>query len=153
MTERQHHLALRLQSFLRGDRPDAPTVLDDDVANAARALAETYETSSRGIIYEHKAGTPTAERLSAELRTLVESQRSEGLQLTDSEVSLVLRAIETGSREARAALPGDKTAYLELLKRVLRAPSATAPSSDSQDGEAPQGAENDQGSGLIVPGR
>ena len=153
MSERQHQLALLLQGFLRGDRPEAPALLDDDVMNAARAIAETYETSSRGIIYEHKAGTPVAERLGAEIRTLVESQRREGLQLTDSEVALVLRGIETGSREARAALPGDKTAYLDLLKRVLREPAATSPSSEGSDGEAPQRAESDRVSGLIVPGR
>ena len=74
MTERQHELTLLLQGLLRNDRPDAPAMLDDDVANAARALAETYETASRGIIYEHSAGTPSAERLSAEFRTLIESR-------------------------------------------------------------------------------
>ena len=73
MTERQNQLTLLIQGFLRGDRPDAPAMLDDDVGQAARALAETYETASRGIIYEHSAGIPSAERLGVELRTLIES--------------------------------------------------------------------------------
>ena len=126
-------------------------MLDDDVANAARALAETYETASRGIIYEHSAGTPSAERLSAEFRTLIESRRADGLQLTDSEVALVIRGIETGAREAGAALPGEKTAYLELLRRVLRPP--TGSQDQTSDGETPRRRDGSRGPGLIVPGR
>ena len=122
MTEQQQELALLIQGFLRNDRPDAPAMVDDDVAQAARALAETYETASRGIIYEHTASTPSAERLSTEFRTLIEAQRAEGLRLTDSEVAQVIRGIETGAREARGTLPGETAAYLGLLKRVLRPP-------------------------------
>ena len=149
MTERQNQLTLLIQGFLRGDRPDAPAMLDDDVGQAARALAETYETASRGIIYEHSAGIPSAERLGVELRTLIESQRTEGLHLTDSEVAAVLRGIETGASEACSVLPGDKTAYLELLKRVLRSPTA---SSAAQTLETQAGPVVDRGSGLIIPG-
>jgi len=153
MTERQHQLALLVHGFLRDDRPDAPDMRDDDVRHAARALAETYETASRGIIYEHSAGTPSAERLGAEIRTLIESQRAEGLRLTDSEVALVIRGIETGAREAGSVLPGEKTAYLELLKRVLRAPEGAADPAQPSDGAPPQRSDVGQGLGLIVPGR
>ena len=154
MTERQHQLTMLLQGFLRGDQQHAPAMLDDDVGQAALAVADTYETASRGIIYEHSAGTPSAERLSAELRTLIESQRTEGLQLTDSEVALVMRRIETGAREARSVLSGEKTAYLELLKRVLRAqPTSVADSVQSSDSDTTQHPDIDRGSGLIVPGR
>ena len=151
MTERQHELALLIHGFLRSARPNAPTLLDDDIANASRALAETYETASRGIIYEHSAGTPSAERLSAEFRSLIAARRAEGLQLSDSDVALVIRGIETGAREARATLPGEKTAYLELLQRVLRPPNAGP--ERSSDGEAPQRPDDSRGTSLIVPGR
>lgn len=149
MTERQNQLTLLIQGFLRGDRPDALAMLDDDVGQAARALAETYETASRGIIYEHSAGVPSAERLGIELRTLIEAQRAEGLHLSDSEVAVVLRGIETGAREAGSALPGDKTAYLGLLKRVLRSPDA-ASAAQTSDTKADPSVGRD--SGLIVPG-
>ena len=151
MTERQHELAILIQGFLRNDRPDAPAMLDDEVAHAARALAETYETASRGIIYEHSAGTPSAEQLRAAFRALIEARRAKGLQLTDSEVALVLRGIETGAREARATLPGEKAAYLELLKRVLR-PANGGPD-QSSDGEVPPRPDDGRGPSLIVPGR
>jgi len=149
MTEPQHELTLLIQGFLRNDRPDALAMLDDDVAHAARALAETYETASRGIIYEHSAGTPSAERLRAELRSLIDARRSEGLRLTDSEVALVLRGVESGAREARVSLPGQKTAYLELLARVLRAPNGGE--NQSSDSATPLRSADSRGSGLIVP--
>ena len=151
MTERQHELALLIQGFLRSARSEAPALLNDDIANASRALAETYETASRGIIYEHSAGTPSAERLSAEFRSLVEAKRAEGLQLSDSDVAAVIRGIETGAREAHAALPGEKTAYLELLQRVLRAPNESP--ERSSDGAAPERADHGRRPSLIVPGR
>jgi hypothetical protein len=151
MTERQHELALLIQGFLRSARSDAPTLLDDDIANASRALAETYETASRGIIYEHSAGTPSAERLSAEFRSLIEARRADGLQLSDSDVAVVIRGIETGAREAHAALPGEKTAYLELLQRVLRPPNAGPERSSA--GGAPERPDNSRRPRLIVPGR
>ena len=85
-------------------------------------LRRPTKPQSRGIIYEHTASTPSAERLSTEFRTLIEAQRAEGLRLTDSEVAQVIRGIETGAREARGTLPGETAAYLGLLKRVLRPP-------------------------------
>ena len=67
MTERQQQLTLSIQSFLRTERPDTPTMFDDDVVQATRAIAETYETASRGIIYEHNAGLASAELLALSL--------------------------------------------------------------------------------------
>lgn len=151
MTERQHELTLLIQGLLRSDRADAVAILDDDVAHAARALAETYETASRGIIYEHNAGTPSAERLRAQFRNLIDARRAEGLRLADSEVAVVLRGVESGARDAGAALPGDNTAYLELLARVLRAPNGDE--NQSSDSGTPQPTADSRGSGLIVPGR
>ena len=151
MTERQRELTLLIQGLLRNDRPDALALLDDDVAHAARALAETYETASRGIIYEHRAGTPSAERLRAELRNLIEARRAEGFRLADSEVAVVLRGVESGARDAGAALPGDGTAYLELLGRVLRAPNGGE--NQSSGSRTPPTTADSRASGLIVPGR
>ena len=122
MTERQQHLMLLVQGLLRTDRPDEPAMADVDVEQAARALAETYETASRGIIYEHVAGTPSAGRLGAEIKTLVEAQRAAGLKVGDADISHVMRRIENGAHAARSALPGDETAYLQLLKRLLGDP-------------------------------
>ena len=151
MTEQQHELVFLMQNFLRNDRPDAPGIGDDDVAHAARALAETYETASRGIIYEHSADTPSAERLGAEFRVLIETRRTKGLRLTDSEVAQVIRAIETGASKARETLPGETAAYLELLKRVLQPPK-DGPALSS-DHETPVRPGDNPGPNLIIPGR
>ena len=119
MTEQQQSLMIFIQGCLRRDRPDEIAMTDSDIEQSVRAVAETYETASRGIIYEHSAGVAAAERLSSELRTIIEKQRTEGLRISDGEVAEVLRRTEAGLRKAQSSLPGDDTAYLELLKRVL----------------------------------
>ena len=80
------------------------------------------------------------------IKTLIETQRSEGLKIGDAEVAAVLRRVETGARQARQELSvaGDvKNSYLQLLKRVMRVPPASDPAKDEKPGP---------GSGLIVPG-
>ena len=128
------------------DRPESVSLVDDDVEQATKALANTYETASRGIIYDHGAALPAAERLSGDIKTLIETQRSEGLRISDADVAAMLRRVEDGARQARSDMTGrdgeDKTAYLRLLKRVLRVPPPAGASHASQAQE----------SGLIVPG-
>ena len=151
LTGRQHEIMLHVQGFLGTDRPDEPAMVDDDVADATKALAETYETASRGIIYEHGAGRPSAERLSSELRTLIESQRGEGSHISDGDVAAVLRRIETGARGARSAVSysGDdqEIAYLSLLRRTL-SPQVAADDEKLKD----EAAVRNETSPLIIPG-
>ena len=85
LTDRQHQLLLLVQAHLCSDRLDGATVADDDVMHAVKALAETFETASRGIIYEHPAGLASAARLSSDLKTLIDTRRSEGLQIPDTD--------------------------------------------------------------------
>ena len=153
MTERQQQLTLSIQSFLRTDRPETPIMFDDDVVQAARAVAETYETASRGIIYEHNAGLASAELLASELRTLVKDHKDKGLRLTDAETAVVMRRIETGAREARSVCPGEKKAYLELLKRVLKTTTDTPDPQQSSDGQSSERTNSKGESGLIMLGR
>ena len=147
LTDRQHQLLLLVQSHLCSDRPDGATVVDDDVMHAVKALAETFETASRGIIYEHPAGLVSAERLSTDLKTLIETRRSEGLQIPDTDAAIVMRRIEHAARDARASLPGDKTAYVGMLKRILRDPGTERSEARSSD---PAGTD---AHGVIIPGR
>lgn len=145
LTGRQQELLLLVQGFLRRERPDAPALVDDDVAQATQALAETYETASRGIIYNHPAGLPSAERLGTDIKTLVETARQEGLRVSDADVATVLRRIERAARDAEASLPGESTAYLGFLRRILKDPGPGESGADAPDEEG--------GSGLILPGR
>ena len=147
LTDHQHRLLLLVQGYLRSDRPDAASVVDDDVMHAAKALAETFKTASRGIIYEHPAGLVRAERLSTDLKTLIDTRRSEEFQMPDTDAAIVMRRIEHAARDARTSLPGDTTAYLGMLKRVLRDPG-TETTEELSSNQADTGA-----SGLIIPGR
>lgn len=148
LTARQHELILLVQSFLRSERPDTPALADDEVAQATLALAETYETKSRGIIYDHKASLPSAERLAAEIKALVEKAREQGLKVGDADISTVLRRIEGAARAARAELPGDATAYIGFLRRILRDPGSagSGENAPAAGGPSPSGE-----SRLIVP--
>lgn len=146
LSERQQQATLLLQQFLRAERPDAPAQTDEDISQASKALAETYETASRGIIYDHAAGLASAQRLAAEMRAVVEKGRSEGLKIGDADVAAALRRIEVGARDAESRLGEGSSSYLQLLRRIY-GPASDTPESAQADGspaEAP-------GSGLIVP--
>ena len=145
LTGRQQELVLLIQGLLLRDREATPGLRDIDVEHAVRALAETYETASRGIIYEHAAGVASAERLSAAIRMLIDTLQEKGMRIGDADVAGALRRIEQGARDARAALPGGDAAYLDLLKRLHPADGQTRdPAADEPAGTG--------GSGLIVPG-
>ena len=148
LTGPQQRLTAMLLEYLAGDRPDAPGLVDADVEQAATALAQTYETASRGIVYEHAAGTAAGQRLALELKQLVETDRTNGAHLSDHATAGVLRRVEAGAHEARRALDdGDnERAWLAMLKRVWKSAADGAergPSGDAAGRSTP--------AGLILP--
>ncbi len=147
LTGPQQRLTAMLLEYLAGDRPDAPGLVDADVEHAARALAQTCETASRGIVYEHPAGTATAQRLAGEMRRIIETDRGNGAHISDYATAGVLRRIEAGACEARRALheDDDDRAYLLLLRRVRAAAGAEADRSPDAD------AASRPTSGLVLP--
>ena len=149
LTTRQQEILVLIQGFLRTERPDAAALVDDDVARAARALADTYETASRGIIYEHVAALPAAARLGADIKALIERTDSQGITLRDADVAVALRRVERAAGAAGKALPGGATAFLGLLKRILRDPGPAGPAGPPASGESADPA----APGLIIPGR
>ena len=65
-SQRQSQLFFLINTFLvRYEPPELQPLIDDDVAEAAAALAATFETASRGVIYEHRPASLPAERLAA----------------------------------------------------------------------------------------
>ncbi len=78
--ERQSQLFLLISTFLvRYEAPELQPVIDDDVAEAMAALAATFETSARGVIYEHRPASLPAERLVGGLKPLlIEAGRGSG---------------------------------------------------------------------------
>jgi len=121
LTERQYQLFFLLQTAIARHTPDGFARLNDnDVAMAAGALAATFETAARGVIYEHAPESPVAGRLAGDLRTMVEEMRKQGAKVFDHEIAVVLRAIENGAREARRQSDSDAHAYLTLMGRLLQ---------------------------------
>jgi hypothetical protein len=129
LTERQHQLFFLFLAVILKHKPEGfIRLIDEDVAEAAGAMAGTFETAARGVIYEHVAQTVTAGRLLAELKSLVTEIRQDAGQVQDREIAGVLRAIEKGARETRAITQGRDTAYLELVARILhQGPAAPNP--------------------------
>lgn len=130
LSEGQLQLFFLIQSyFLRPAAAGHPRIVDAEVADAAGALAGTFETASRGVIFEHPAATPAGRRLAAELLGVLQEAGKGGGSRFEREVATVLRAIERGARPAGGALPGSR-AYLELVARVL-GEGAAAPEAEA----------------------
>ena len=124
LTERQYQLFFLFQSLISRHTPEGFTrLLDDDVAEAAGAVASTLETAARGVIYDHAAQSPPAQRLATEMKAMLADMRQQGATVYDREAAIVLRAIEKGARETRSVEPGD-AAYLTLMARLLQRSSA-----------------------------
>lgn len=141
LTERQYQLFFLFQTLIARHKPEGfARLVDDDVADAAAAMAATLETAARGVIYEHTATSVVAQRLANELKTMLAEMREQGGTVYDREAAIVLRAIEQGARESRK-WGGPDTAYLALVARLLQVGAA---------GDATQGA-GKPASSLILP--
>jgi len=125
MTERQYQLFFLFQNLIARHTPEGfARLVDDDVADAAAAVASTLETAARGVIYEHTAQSAPAQRLAAELKTMLVDMNKQGATVHDREAAIVLRAIERGARETRKVEQGD-AAYLTVMARLLQRNRAT----------------------------
>jgi hypothetical protein len=133
---RQAQLFLAVNTVIaRYEPPELQAVVDDDVVEAAAALAATYETASRGVIYEHRASTLSAGRLAAAIRAMISEVGGTGGSAFERDVALVLRRVEQTARTAQASASGDVRAYFKLLDRVLSKrdePPGSAPSDDEK---------------------
>ena len=115
------------------------------VADAAAALAATYETAGRGVIYEHQAGSLPAQRLLVDLGTAVAEIGREGrARIAERDAPFALRAIERGACAVGAEPGAGQRDYLELVGRVL-GPLTGQRSDETKD------AVSTGSSGLILP--
>lgn len=131
LSEGQLQLFFLVQSYLlRPSPPGVPPVVDGDVADAAGAVANTLETASRGVIFEHQATSPAGRRMAAELAALLQDVGKGGGSRFEREASAVLRAIERGARPPAGA-PSEQRGYLDLVARMLREGVPEAPSEPS----------------------
>jgi hypothetical protein len=121
LTERQYQLFFLFHNTIARHVPEGfARLADEDVAQAAASLAATLETSSRGVIYEHKPQSTTAQRLMNDLTATLAQIRSQGATVNDGEAAIVLRAIDEGARDVGRRTAGGATAYLDLMSRLLQ---------------------------------
>lgn len=134
---------LALLERFRGDGLDA--AVDADVVAGLDALASTYDTVARGLIYEQPAATAPGQRIAAGIRGVFDELgrgRPTGFAADAAEV---LRRLADRAREIGSASPADPRAFLQIAGRVAR--RFGTPDAEPAAAEAPApGA-----SGLIIP--
>jgi hypothetical protein len=111
-------------------RRDAVTPpIDDDLQQAADAMASTAETALRGVIYEHQPSSLVAARLVAAMREAVHDapMTPDGrTRALDAAVAVAMRRLAQAVRQSARLSPGQPTAFWEFLARVLRPRVASA---------------------------
>jgi len=138
---------LTLVERFRGDGLDA--AVDADVAAGLEALAASYDTAARGLIYEQQAPTAPARRLAAGIRSVFDELghgRPTGFAADAAEV---LRRLADRAREVAASAPGSSRHFLDLAGRVARrfgSPETPMPGESAVPAGRPAA-----GSGLIIP--
>ena len=141
--ERQSQLFFLILTFLvRYEPPELQPLIDDDVGEAAAALAATFETASRGVIYEHRPASLPAERLMSALKPILAEVGAGGGSGFERDAAVVLRRLEDAAREARAAEQQNRRALLDVIGRVINRDATRA------DAEPPPPAPEPR---LIVP--
>jgi len=131
-SQRQSQIFFLVTTFLvRYEPPEFQPLIDDDVAEGMGALAATFETASRGLIYDHRPASLPAERLTAALKPmLAEAGRGAGTAF-ERDAAVVLRRVETAARDIRALNRENRRAFLDLLGRIITETAAGATGSDA----------------------
>jgi hypothetical protein len=131
VSEPQLQLFFLMHSTMLRFKPEGFSHLTDaDVAEAVGALAASFETAGRGVLYEHQSASVVAESLRRELKTLLEQVGRGGGSRFEREAAQVLRGIERGARHETLGAGAGPSDYLSLVARVLqeRPPNSEAPS-------------------------
>jgi hypothetical protein len=120
LSPRQSQLFFLIATFLAGyETLEFQAPIDDDVAEAMGSLAATFETASRGLIYDHRPASVLAERLTTALKpVLAEAGQGTGSAF-ERDAAVVLRRIEEEARGVRALDQTNRQAFLELLRRLI----------------------------------
>jgi hypothetical protein len=143
MSEIQSQLLLLTMTFLaRYETGGLHQVIDQDIVEAVGALASTYETATRGVIYDHRPASLPAERLLTGLKQVLTEARGNAGTRFDRDVAAVLRRIEESARAAAAQEPGNRQAFVEWVRRVTREARQAGVGGRSSQPEPPR---------LIVP--
>ena len=142
-SRRQSQLFLLVTTFIvRYEPPELQRPADEDIADAMGALASTFETSSRGVIYEHRPASLAANHVMNALKpVLLEAGKGGGTPF-ERDAVLILRRVAESVGAVRALEPGNARAFLDLLGRVLPATGGDARGEEPSSPDQPR---------LIVP--
>ena len=138
LSERQARLFLMLANVASRYQPDTlQKLVDDDIAQAAGALASTLETAAKGIVYEHQPASLVGARLMGELKGVVEGVIKNGGSALERDAAVVLRRIEHAARMMVTVRPNTNELQ-QLFARVLAPPPGadTPPPSDTDTAPA-----------------
>ncbi len=117
LNARQSQLFFLIGSFLaRYKSPELQPLIDDDVAEAAAALAATFETAARGVIYDHRPSSLPADRLANGIKALLTEAAGNGGSAFDRDAAVVLRRVEQAARDVRKSEPANRSAFLDLAR-------------------------------------
>jgi hypothetical protein len=111
-SERQSQLFFLISTFVLGyEPPEFHPLIDDDVAEGVAALASTFETASRGLIYDHRPASLPAERMIAALKPmLLDAGRGAGSAF-ERDAAVVLRRVEESVRRLRGVEPDNPARF------------------------------------------
>src|SRR5918994_13359 len=142
LSERQARLFLMLAAVTSRHQPDVlQKLVDEDIAQAAGALASTLETSAKGIVYEHQPTSLVAARLMGELKGVVDEVVKNAGSALERDAAIALRRIEHAAKMMVTVRPNTNE-FQQLLARVLAPPPGA-----QQEPEAPDA----PASSLIIP--
>jgi hypothetical protein len=122
VSEAQLQIFFVIHTFISRFKRDGPALQDADVAEACGALATSFETASRGVLYEQQASSPSAESLRRDLKAFISKLVTESGAMSarfEREAAVVLRGIERGARHEAPGLGDGPLDYLTLVARIL----------------------------------
>lgn len=137
--------ALTLVDRFRGEGLDAAS--DADAASAAAALAGTYDTASRGLIYEQRPDSIPAQRMADGIKGMFDDLGRGRPTGFAADAAAVLRQVEDRVRAVQRASPADSRAFLDLAGRMARRLGAPGVESAQAEGEPAAGG----GPSIILP--
>jgi hypothetical protein len=121
---------------------------DEDIAGAAGALAATFETAAKGIVYEHQPESLPAARLMTELKALVDEIAKSAGATIQRDAAIALRRLEHGAR-AMATMKSGANEFQQLLNRVLLPPPGSQAMTDA--GAGPKADRETPAPSIIIP--
>ena len=120
-SERQSQLFVLIATFLVRNSADAGALqplIDEDVADAIRSLASTYETAARGVIYDHRPTSLPAQRVVSELRSLLVEAGKSGGTAFERDAAVVMRRLAQAMSEVGTG-DANRRVFLAMLERIF----------------------------------